>query len=480
MYALAICLVLGSWLLRRWFALHNLHGPWITRITNLWQAFHIVKGDLPEAVLHLHRRYGPIVRIGPHHVSIADPEEIKNIYRLPKGEMYQPLTAYVRGKKIMGWESIMDESLHSKMRRPVAPYYRMESVIGFEPKIEQTIDVLDGRLNDLEKVDIVKWIPLFVMDAMSEIGFSKGAHAMEQENDTTGTLDMVMFAFRYYSAVITMPRVGKALNYIAGFFVNPKVGLGSQATSLAHARYDSVSVSDKHDLLGFFIEASKKHPMLYDLNGIVDLSYSTMLTGISTTVSGLILLLHTILKHPVPLSKLQSEVDRAVSLGEISYPPKFTDVRKLPYLDAVIKEAIRHRNVVRIVIERNTGPNGVRLCGQDIPPGTTVGCLQHAVHHHIPTFGNDAHLYRPERWLECTDNERAVMERSMFVFGYGSHQCVGQNIVRLLMYKLVVSLLLRFEVHNPTTELATRRFHIMTMPDKPLFVRFKRRSASYA
>ncbi|GIK05242.1 hypothetical protein Aspvir_009346 [Aspergillus viridinutans] len=445
MYTFIAFLVLFTLLLQRWLTLRQLNGPWIARFTNLWQAIHIVKGDLPEVVLELHKRHGPLVRVGPNHVSVADPAEIKNIYRLPKGNLYQMLIAYVNGKRIMGWEGILDEKLHSALRRPVAPYYRLESVLGFEPRLEETISEFETHLSRMRDVDMTKWIPLFALDTINQIGFSNSANIMKQGRDVDGVFTLIRFAFRYYSFIITVPTFGRALNYIASFFINPRNGLVRRVVSLAHARYHTAQKSDPSDLLGYFLEASRKHPGLYNVDGVIDLTYTALLGGVHNTSSTLIFMFYDLLKHPASLSKVQDELDAAVAHGGLSYPPKWKDIRNLRYLDAAIKEAMRYRSLSRFVIEREVGPHGIQLCGQDIPPGTMVGCLQHVIHHNS-TFGYDVHTFRPERWLECTDEERLVMERSILTFGYGAHNCVGQNIVRLIIYKLLAALLLRFKV----------------------------------
>ncbi|PKX91335.1 cytochrome P450 [Aspergillus novofumigatus IBT 16806] len=402
MYTFITCLVLFTLLLQRWLKLRHLNGPWIARFTTLWQAIHILKGDLPEVVLELHKRHGPLVRVGPNHVSVADPAEIKNIYRLPKGTLYQMLIAYVKGKRIMGWE-----------------------VLGFEPRIEETISEFETHLSRMRDVDITKWIPLFALDAINRIGFSHGAHMMKQ-----------VF-------LITVPTFGRALNYIVSYFINPRNGLVLRAESLAHARYHAAQKSDQNDLLGYFLEVFRRHPDLYSMDGVIDLTYTALLG-------------------------VQDELDAAVAHGRLSYPPKWKDIRNLRYLDADIKEAMRYRTLTRFVIERQVGPH---VYGQDIPPGTTVRCVQHVIHRNS-SFGFDVHKFRPERWLECTDEERLVMERSILTFAYGAHNCVGQNILRLIIYKLLASLLLRIKLSatDPVAELSHIPMSAISISDRPFFV----------
>lgn len=42
-------------------------------------------------------------------------------------------------------------------------------------------------------------------------------------------------------------------------------------------------------------------------------------------------------------------------------------------------------------------------------------------------FGNDAHEFRPERWLVSKERYRA-MERVMLVYGAGTRICIGRHV----------------------------------------------------
>jgi hypothetical protein len=65
--------------------LAKLPGPWLAAYTGLWRWKDVRSGKAHQRAIELHRKYGPIVRVGPHHVSISDPQEIKNIYGLKSG-----------------------------------------------------------------------------------------------------------------------------------------------------------------------------------------------------------------------------------------------------------------------------------------------------------------------------------------------------------------------------------------------------------
>ena len=60
--------------------LRNVPGPFLASITSLWKLNIVRNEDMPWTSIRAHKKYGPMVRIGPNHVSIAHPDAIKIIY----------------------------------------------------------------------------------------------------------------------------------------------------------------------------------------------------------------------------------------------------------------------------------------------------------------------------------------------------------------------------------------------------------------
>lgn len=60
--------------------LRSLPGPFLARFTGFYRLSMVWRGDAPSQYRRIHEKYGPIVRVGPNHVSIADPSMINTIY----------------------------------------------------------------------------------------------------------------------------------------------------------------------------------------------------------------------------------------------------------------------------------------------------------------------------------------------------------------------------------------------------------------
>lgn len=60
--------------------LSKIPGPWYTRFTSLWLKYQEFTANRRESIHALHKRYGPVVRLGPNEVSFTSLDAIKEIY----------------------------------------------------------------------------------------------------------------------------------------------------------------------------------------------------------------------------------------------------------------------------------------------------------------------------------------------------------------------------------------------------------------
>jgi benzoate 4-monooxygenase len=65
--------------LHKW-SLWSIPAPFPAAFSNLWLMYQCRRGRRYQAVDDAHKRLGPVVRIQPNHVSIADPDAIQIIY----------------------------------------------------------------------------------------------------------------------------------------------------------------------------------------------------------------------------------------------------------------------------------------------------------------------------------------------------------------------------------------------------------------
>jgi cytochrome P450 len=61
-------------------------------------------------------------------------------------------------------------------------------------------------------------------------------------------------------------------------------------------------------------------------------------------------------------------------------------------------------------------------------------------------WGPDVEVFRPERWLEASEEQRVLMHRANLTFSAGKRMCLGLNIAWLEMKKVISALIMNFDV----------------------------------
>lgn len=206
--------------------------------------------------------------------------------------------------------------------------------------------------------------------------------------------------------------------------------------------------TSRRDFLSRFMEAGEKDPVFMNTGRVLSLTAANMFAGSDTTAISLRSIFYYLLKNPEKLEKLRRELDDAEAKGMLSRPDKlvrWSEAKELPYLGAVIKEALRVHPAAGLLLERIVPAAGASISGRYIPASTIVGCNAWTIHRNKQIFGDDVNAFRPERWLE--DPSRASeMNQFFFTFGAGARTCIGKNISYLEMYKLVPAVLRTFDV----------------------------------
>lgn len=142
-----------------------------------------------------------------------------------------------------------------------------------------------------------------------------------------------------------------------------------------------------------------------------------------------------ILTNPPVLNRLLAELAAA----PISDPIKDSEARKLPYLQAVIKEGLRIHPPVTGLMLKDVPPAGDTVNGHFVPAGTKLGYCAFGLCWDPKLWGEDARVFRPERWLDCSAEERRRNEANLdLVFGYGRWQCLGKSVAQIELNKAFV------------------------------------------
>lgn len=193
---------------------------------------------------------------------------------------------------------------------------------------------------------------------------------------------------------------------------------------------------------------------------LVTESVMQILAGAETTATAIRATLLHIITNPRIYATLQAEIDKCTgSEGSISSPViKDSEWRKISYLKAVVREGLRCWPPVTGLMSKLSPPEGddFAIDGERvfIPGGTNIGWGSWGIQRNKKVFGEDANLFRPERWLhekniEKLDRMRKVVDLS---FGYGKYHCLGRSVALSELHKVIFELFrnFNFEIVNPS------------------------------
>ena len=233
-------------------------------------------------------------------------------------------------------------------------------------------------------------------------------------------------------------------------FAQARMSERLSSISLAKSATGTTSSAHREDLLSQFLKAKEQRPEFFHDGRVLTMAVSMAFAGSETTGITLAAVFYYLLRNTRVLAKLRQELSEGVRTGKLRDNPQgltsWAEAQSLPYLDAVVKESFRVHPATGLPLERITPAQGATIAGEFVPGGTIVGCSAWIIHHRPEIWGEDHDEFRPERWLECGEEKRKVMEGHLFQFGMGSRTCIGKNISLLEVYKLVPSFLRRFEV----------------------------------
>lgn len=152
-------------------------------------------------------------------------------------------------------------------------------------------------------------------------------------------------------------------------------------------------------------------------------------------------------------AKLQKELDEALA-HEDDPVASFEQVKRLPYLEAVINETLRIHSTSGIGLPREVPEGGLTVIGKTFPPGTVLSVPTYTIHRDKRVWGEDVEAFRPERWFE---QDQAEIQKTFNPFSFGPRACVGRNLASMELLIIIASILRRYDF-------------VLEEPDKPVSI----------
>lgn len=435
-------------------------GPFWASITGYWYFRSVRNGLGDNTQWQLHRKWGPMVRVAPNMVAIADPAALETIYgtknTFQKSEFYDGFHPDISKRRDAFCDR--DEKHHATRKRITAPLYSQSSVLSHESQFDRVIKLFYRRMEQFadtsETFDMSIWLRKYTFDIVGELIYGReGGFGFIRDNIDYQNWCHLLEVMPAPASAMTYVPYGLRTLYMMSQMLNKESRAGMkgffnvihQAHAATKERVEEMKAPDykkKDDLLAQMIDIVEERgdQINWQMIDVTTELWATIWQASDTTAIALTSIFYHLHKHSHTLDKLLDEIEVAFATGAISYPVRFNDAIKLPYLHAVVMESMRIHSSLGTGLPRLVPKEGAEICGRYFAGGNEVVMNAMAVQFDHGVFGDDAEQFVPERWLR-PENDSAKMERSMLQFGYGPRMCMGRHVSLICICDLLCTVL---------------------------------------
>ncbi|KAM6150090.1 cytochrome P450 4V2 [Erethizon dorsatum] len=196
-----------------------------------------------------------------------------------------------------------------------------------------------------------------------------------------------------------------------------------------------------------------------------------MFEGHDTTAAAINWSLYLLGSYPEVQKKVDNELDEV--FGKSDHPVTLEDLKKLKYLDCVIKETLRIFPPVPLFARRLS--EDCEVAGYRVVKGTEAVIVPYALHRDPRYFPNPEE-FQPERFFP--ENAQRRHAYSYVPFSAGPRNCIGQKFAVMEEKTILSCILRRFWVEsNQKREELGLSGELILRPNNGIWITLKRRNA---
>jgi cytochrome P450 len=156
--------------------------------------------------------------------------------------------------------------------------------------------------------------------------------------------------------------------------------------------------------------------------------------------------------YPEIQKRAQDQLDHVIGR---SRPPTFADAPNLPYLQALVKEALRWRAALPLGIPHTTTEDDWYE-GMFIPKGTLCLANLWQCNRDPAAYGDDAVSFKPERFLDergkLIPGPAETRDEGHTTYGFGRRACVGKHAANDSLFVSIATVLWAVRLERPRDE----------------------------
>jgi cytochrome P450 len=368
------------------------------------------------------KRYGDTFTLRLRHlgtwVLLSDPEDVKRVFSTDTNDLGVGVPNLAL-RPVLGAHSVMlsEEPEHMARRKLMLPRFHGE-------RMREDA----GMMTELARQEVRSWPigePFRLWPRMQALTQEVVMRAVFGED--RGRLDQLRTLLTNLTAAVNDEgRLRKLALFGPRWLERSRgwrqaMGPVEEAVLAEVRRRRAEGENGRRDAVSILIEARNEDGSPLSEKDLRD-ELLTLLTD-GPTSSSLAWVFERLLRHPEKLARLQSEL--LAGEGEA-------------YLDAVIKETLRLRPPVSVVVRRLLKP--ATLGGYDLPANTLIAPCVYLIHHREDVYEKPGEFI-PERFLE----QRAAVP-TWIPFGGGARRCLAASYAEQEMKRVLRTVLEEVEL----------------------------------
>jgi cytochrome P450 len=351
-------------------------------------------------------------------VFVSDPEAIKQVFTgdprlLHAGE------ANIALLPVLGEHSVLllDEPAHMKERKLMLPPFHGKRMQAYQEVMAQVAAEEIDRWPTDRPVRMRPRMQAVTLEIIlrAVFGVDEGERLTRLRDELRRTLNLLGNPRRAVFMVILGP---ERLRRFPPFRRNME-RIDRLLFEEIATRRDAADLADRDDILSLLLQARHEDGRPMSDRELRDELMTLLVAGHETTATALSWAVELLARHPAELGRLETEV----AAGDDAY------------LDAVIKETLRLRPVIALVLRKLVEP--MEIGGRLLPAGVRVAPSIYLVHRN-PDIYPEPERFRPERFIE-----QPAGTYTWIPFGGGVRRCLGAAFAEFEMSVVLRELVAR-------------------------------------
>jgi len=384
-----------------------------------------------------YERYGDVwmlnMHFGTSFVLVSDPDLVKQVFTADPAVVRGGEANAQIGTALMGPHSVilLDEQDHTTARKLLLPPFHGESIERYRDHVAHACEQ-----------NLASWpldTPIELLPRMQAITLSTimtavfGVSGPMQERLKARIADLIAFASS--EARMAMMHVAGRMKRVPRSFLRVRGPFDAVLFEVIDEARRDPRLDERDDILAMLLRTCHEDGSPMSDPELRDVLVTLLMQGHMSTGTALAWALERLTRHPEVLERLRAELEGGSE----------------QYLDAVVKEALRVRPPVSLVMRMVKQP--YEIGGYEVQPGMMLSPC-------VLTLQRRADLYpeplafRPERFLDSQTGTYTWIP-----FGGGQRHCIGRSFAMMEIKVVLRTLALqaRLATSNEPDEASTRR-----------------------